>query len=63
MRIDCGVDYVKTAKAIAENIGLIPRNSPEGTAIDCEVVRVSSTWSSTLFLILVCVSWRLLAWF
>lgn len=33
-------DYVKTAKAIAENIGLLPRGSPEAKAVDCAVVRV-----------------------
>lgn len=32
-------DYVKTAKAIAENIGLIPRGSPDSKAVDCEIVR------------------------
>jgi Ca2+-transporting ATPase len=32
-------DYVKTAKAIAENIGLLPRGSPANKAVDCEVIR------------------------
>lgn len=33
-------DYVKTAKAIAENIGILPKGSPEKKAIDCSVIRV-----------------------
>eukprot|EP00474_Spongospora_subterranea_P005808 CRZ06266.1 hypothetical protein [Spongospora subterranea] len=32
-------DYVKTAKAIAENIGLIPKGSPATAALDCEEIR------------------------
>ena len=32
-------DYVKTAKAIAENIGLLPKGSPEDKAIDCALIR------------------------
>lgn len=32
-------DYVMTAKAIAENIGLLPRGSPAGKAVDCGVIR------------------------
>ena len=32
-------DYVKTAKAIAENIDLLPKNSPADMAVDCEVLR------------------------
>jgi len=32
-------DYVKTAKAIAENIGLLPRGSPADKAVDCDVIR------------------------
>lgn len=32
-------DYVKTAKAIAENIGILPRGSPEAKAVDCAVIR------------------------
>lgn len=32
-------DYVKTAKAIAENIGLLPRGSPDKKAVDCEIIR------------------------
>jgi len=33
-------DYVKTAKAIAENIGLLPRGSKDTKAIDCAIIRV-----------------------
>jgi len=33
-------DYVATAKAIAENIGIIPRNSDATKAVDCERLRV-----------------------
>jgi magnesium-transporting ATPase (P-type) len=33
-------DYVKTAKAIAENINILPRNSPNSKAVDCAIVRV-----------------------
>eukprot|EP00457_Paulinella_chromatophora_P000794 gb/GEZN01000794.1/.p1 GENE.gb/GEZN01000794.1/~~gb/GEZN01000794.1/.p1 ORF type:complete len:1095 (+),score=173.48 gb/GEZN01000794.1/:46-3330(+) len=32
-------DYVKTAKAIAENISILPRNSPQEKAVDCIVLR------------------------
>jgi P-type Ca2+ transporter type 2C len=32
-------DYIKTAKAIAINIGLIPRGSPSNAALDCEIIR------------------------
>jgi len=32
-------DYVKTAKAIAENIGLLPQGSPDAKAVDCQVIR------------------------
>ncbi len=33
-------DYVKTAKAIAVNIGLLPPSAPSSKAVDCEVIRV-----------------------
>jgi len=36
-------DYVITAKAIGENIGLLPPHSPEGKAIDCAIVRELGT--------------------
>lgn len=36
------IDYVKTAKAIAENIGLLPRDAPADKAVDCEIIRVRS---------------------
>lgn len=36
-------DYVKTARAIAENIHLLPKNAPERAAIDCEVIREYGT--------------------
>ena len=32
-------DYVMTAKAIAENIGLLPRGSPAERAVDCAAIR------------------------
>lgn len=32
---------MKTAKAIAENIGLLPRDAPADKAVDCEIIRVS----------------------
>ena len=32
-------DYLKTARAIAENIGLLPQNSPSTKAVDCSVFR------------------------
>ena len=35
------LDYVKTAKAIAENIGILPHGSPADTAVDCDTIRVS----------------------
>jgi len=33
-------DYVKTAKAIAENIDIFPKGSPDSKAIDCSLLRV-----------------------
>lgn len=33
-------DYVKTAKAIAINIGLLEQNAPENRAVDCALIRV-----------------------
>jgi hypothetical protein len=35
-------DYVKTARAIGEKIGLLPPGAPEHYAIDCAVIRVNS---------------------
>eukprot|EP00457_Paulinella_chromatophora_P000770 gb/GEZN01000770.1/.p1 GENE.gb/GEZN01000770.1/~~gb/GEZN01000770.1/.p1 ORF type:complete len:1195 (+),score=139.50 gb/GEZN01000770.1/:43-3627(+) len=32
-------DYVKTAKAIAENIAILPRNSENEKAVDCALIR------------------------
>lgn len=36
-------DYIKTAKAIAENIGLLPKGASSNLAIDCEVIREIGT--------------------
>jgi len=33
-------DYRATAKAIAQNIGLLPHGAPDDKAVDCAVVRV-----------------------
>eukprot|EP00808_Paulinella_micropora_P026570 g25631.t1 len=32
-------DYVKTARAIAENVSILPRGSPPEKAVDCQVLR------------------------
>ena len=38
-------DYVITAKAIAENIGIFPKGSPPQKAIDCAKIRVGDGWT------------------